>query len=247
MELFHGHFRIRWPVLLAALLVISVGLALGFWQLDRARQKAEWLAQIADRADQPPVTVAALLSRDNPGNYPVRTRGRFDNKHSFLLDNRILEGRAGYHLLTPLRTENGHWVLVNRGWLPRGRSRDRLPEVPDIPGTVTVSGRTYVPSGKAMVLREDPPAADHWPLRIQKVDLRALEGLLGVELAPFEIRVAPDLALERGEQPPRVWHDSRMGPERHRAYAVQWFALAAAALVFFVVAGLRRSATKGDN
>lgn len=246
MELFHGYFRFSWPALGLAILVVGAGLGLGFWQLDRAQQKADRLSEIAERTQQPPRTVAELIRLDNPANYPVRVRGQFDNRRSILLDNRLLDGRAGYHLLTPFQTDNDHWVLVNRGWLPRGERRDRLPVIPGIEGTVTVRGRAYVPSDKALVLREDRPSPDQWPVRVQKVDLRALRDLLGVELAPFEIRVAPEQALEGGEQLPRVWHDSRLGPERHRAYAVQWFGLAAAALVFFIVAGLRHATQRNS-
>lgn len=247
MHLFHRQFRFSWPALLLAILVIGTGLGLGFWQLDRAREKSELLAEIRERGRQPPRSVDQLLNSKSPGNYPVRAQGRFDQQRHFLLDNRMLEGRAGYHLLTPLVTANGHWVLVNRGWLARGPNRETLPDIPELDGEVEVRGRAYVPSERAMVLREDKPGGENWPVRIQKVDMQTLGGLLGVELAPFEIRVAPDFALERGEQLPRVWHDSRLGPERHHAYALQWFALAAAALVVFIVAGLSRPGTDKRN
>lgn len=66
-------------------------------------------------------------------------------------------------------------------------------------------------------------------------------------MAPFEIRVHPDAVLESGEQMPRIWHDPVMGPEKHRGYAVQWFAMASAALLFFLITGFRRRSGKQQD
>lgn len=233
-----------WPVAAVALLVVAGCVALGLWQLERAGLKEQRAARMQARAEQAPLSMDALLARDDPAHYPVHVQGHFDNSRNILLDNRMLDGRAGYHLLTPLRTENGHWVLVNRGWLARGRDRASLPAIPPIEGPVTVRGRAYVPSDRTFVLREDDLDAMDWPLRVQRLDMEALSRRLEVELAPFEIRVAPDFRLEGGAGLPRVWHDARLGPERHRAYALQWFTMAAAAVVLFILAGLRRRQTR---
>ena len=81
---------------------------------------------------------------------------------------------------------------------------------------------------------------NQWPLRVQKVDFDAIGEQLGVELAPFEIRVTPEVALGNNTPLPRHWQDvTVMGPERHKAYALQWFALALAALLIYVAAALR--------
>ena len=79
------------------------------------------------------------------------------------------------------------------------------------------------------------------------MDFDAIGEKLGVELAPFEIRVRPELALG-GQLPlPRPWRDvTPMGPEKHKAYALQWLALALAALLIYVAAAVRRRRTKRD-
>ncbi|MCC1496501.1 SURF1 family protein [Alcanivorax sp. 1008] len=228
---------------LATALVVAVCLRLAFWQLERADTKARWTQEQVERSSGEPMSLPQVLGLDSPANYPVRVRGHFDNSRVVLLDNRVLERVAGYHVLTPLHSESGHWVLVNRGWIARGDDRNVLPDIPPIDGAVTVEGFTYQYSERTFTLAEDDLSAPSWPLRVQKIEIDALAGILGVELAPFEIRVAEQSDIESGAELPRVWHDPVMGPERHQGYAVQWFAMAAAAFIFFVFASFRRRQT----
>ncbi|MCH8544559.1 MAG: SURF1 family protein [Alcanivorax sp.] len=238
-------FRPSWMGFLATLVVAAVCLQAAFWQLSRAEEKRTLARDFETRSQAGYLSLSELLVKEEPGNYPVTLRGRPDNSRHILLDNRMLDGVAGYHLLTPLRSASGQWLLVNRGWLPRGRDRAVLPEIPALvaehdDGMVTVNGRSYIYSPRTFVLADDDLSDASWPLRVQKVEMDALSALLEVELAPFEIRVDPGFAIETGEQLPRVWHDPVMGPERHQAYAVQWFALAGAVVVFFIAISLRR-------
>lgn len=236
-------FRPSWIGFLATLVVAAVCLQAAFWQLSRADEKRTLANDLVTRAEQGYQSMASLAVKADPHNYPLEVRGHFDNRYNILLDNRMLDGVAGYHLLTPLQTEAGQWLLVNRGWLPRGRDRAVLPDIPAIDGPVTVQGQSYVYSPRTFVLAEDDLSEPSWPLRLQKVEMDVLSPLLGVELAPFELRVAPGVPLEQGEQLPRVWHDPVMGPERHHAYAVQWFAMAATVVIFFLAVSFRRRDT----
>lgn len=234
------HFRPTLPGLLVTLLVVSLGVRLGIWQLARAEEKRDWLARIETRATTPQ-SLDALLVREDPAHYPVTLQGEFDNSRNILLDNRIHRGKAGYHVLTPFYSQ-GRWILVNRGWIPGGASRDTLPAVPPAAGDVAVQGHTYIYSSKAFTLAEDDYARPvDWPLRVQKVEMQALGEVLGVELAPFEIRVAEDARLDSEADFIRNWQDGVSGPERHQAYALQWFLLAAAALAVFIAASLRKT------
>lgn len=228
--------------LLLTLTVVALCLALSWWQWQRAGEKRAWLADQAAKAQAAPVTLGAVLADTAPNHRSVRVRGELDNRRSVLLDNRTHQGVAGYYLLTPLHADGGHWVLVNRGWLPRGADRRELPPVPAVSGPVTVNGAVYVPPDNALVLKDTPLPENHWPLRVQKVDFAAIGRRLGVELAPFEIRVAPDQPLGDREPLPRPWQavSAAISPERHQAYALQWLGLALAALIMYLVALFRR-------
>jgi surfeit locus 1 family protein len=227
--------------------VVALCLRLGFWQLDRADTKASWQQQQVERSGRDPLSLNEALALSEPANYPIRVHGQFDNDRVILLDNRVLDRVAGYHVLTPLQADDGKWVLVNRGWTARGADRSVLPDIAPISGNVVVEGFAYQYSDRTFTLADDDLSMPSWPLRLQKIEIDALAAILGVELAPFEIRVHPDAVLESGKQMPRVWHDPLMGPEKHRGYAVQWFAMATAALLFFLITGFRhRSGAQQD-
>ncbi|KAF0802958.1 hypothetical protein A6D6_03867 [Alcanivorax xiamenensis] len=230
------------------LVVVAVCLSLSWWQWQRADEKRAWLADQADKAAGAPLSLSGALRRRDRQHLPITVSGELDNARPVLLDNRMNQGIAGYYLLSPLRTDDGHWVLINRGWLPRGDDRAVLPTVAPVTGPLTVKGTLYEPSGRTLVLKDTPLPDHQWPLRVQKVDFAAIGARLGVELAPFEIRLAADQGL--GDQPPlpKPWQDAEttLSPQRHEAYALQWLGLAVAALVVFLVAS-RRQARRQDQ
>lgn len=235
--------RFPLPGLLLSLLVLGVCLSLSWWQWQRAGEKRAWLADQETKAHSAPVSLEQAHAMPNPQHQPVRISGVLDNDHPVLLDNRIHQGRAGYYLLSPLRTAAGRWVLVNRGWLAAASSRQQLPPVPPVTGTVRVEGAVYVPPANALVLKNTPLPENQWPLRVQKVDFAAIGARLGVDLAPFEIRVAPDRPLGDGTPLPRPWQEveTAIAPQRHVAYAIQWLVLGLASVVVFVLASRRTS------
>lgn len=232
-------FVLSWPALLITLAVIASCLWLALWQSQRGDEKAALAEQQLARQALPPQPLAEVLASTDPSGFPLLLHGNIDNQHTLLLDNRIVDGVAGYHVLSPLHTDDGHWLLVNRGWLPGGTDRRTLPEIPPLENPVTVAGVSYRYSDRVLTLAEDDLSAPSWPLRIQKVDIDALADLLGVDLAAVEIRVDPQALLESGDQLLRRWHDARLGPERHYAYAWQWLAIALAALAVFIAASMR--------
>ena len=239
------HFKTSLIPVLAASLAIAVFTTAGFWQLSRAQYKSELISSYEQRLERGVMTLEEVLALPDPINYPVQLEGSFDNSRTVLLDNRMLDRIAGYHVLTLFTTTNGHHLLVNRGWIPRGRDRAELPDIPRIEGQTLVQGRTWRYSPKNIVLVEDDLSDAQWPLRVQLVDMEALSSAMGVHLPPVEVRVDPGYPLEHNEQFRRVWIDTVMGPERHHAYAVQWFALAATVVILFLAASYRNS--KGNN
>ena len=96
----------------ATLLLLPLLLALGFWQLDRARQKTEWQATFAARSGLPPVPLTEVNVADAAHRYRrVVASGRYDGAHQVLLDNQVRAGQPGYHVLTPLRLDGGAAIL----------------------------------------------------------------------------------------------------------------------------------------
>ena len=222
-------------VVLTALGVVLFS-RLGLWQLDRAEQKQELLAQY--EAGQRTQVAITSENADQLSRYQrVSIAGRYDPAHQLLLDNMPSHaGRPGYRVLTPMQSAAG-WLLVDRGWLPLGATRSELPNVSvggaerSITGTMDALPRAGLQLASAPV---DPNAP--WPRVLSFPTQSDLERQLGHKLIP-------GLLLLDASQPDgyeRVW-EAHLGfkPERHIGYAVQWFALAGAALVIFILMGFR--------
>jgi len=215
-------------VLLAALFV-----RLGFWQWHRGEQRQEaWRSFAAGTA-----RLVALNGASDalPLYQRVAVRGRFDGAHQFLLENRSLQGRPGYEVLTVLRREAQRALLVDRGWLPLGRSRQDLPPVAVSAEPVELTGRlAHLPTPGLALGRAAPRGL--WPKLTSFPSMTQLEAAYG---APLEPRL---LLLDPGSGPgyAREWTPPGISPLRNFSYALQWWTFALATLVIWAVLTVRR-------
>jgi surfeit locus 1 family protein len=220
---------------------LALPLSLGFWQLDRADQKRRLAATFAERAGGEVVTLGSWIDDvDNWRFRQVGVAGVFDSSHQYLLDNQVRNGVAGYQVITPFVMDGeGPVVLVDRGWVPQGNDRSRLPNI----GFASTYRKL-----KAMVNHFPQPGmkigpADDgsagWPRVIQYFDMSAVEQQLNASVLPVL------LLLDRHEPDGfvREWAPAtpRIGPERHEAYAVQWFALAFAFSILYLFVWVGRA------
>jgi surfeit locus 1 family protein len=228
----------RWPTVVTSVL-LGILVSLGFWQLDRAEQKKILLTQYGSEQKQTILQLEAGLKSAVGLEYKdAVVVGHYDSDHQLLLDNRTHAGQAGYQVLTPfLIRDSGVAVLVNRGWIPLGNSRDRLPEVTVREDRQRLSGRLKIPPRKVFMLGEEAPRTG-WPWRIQKIHIESLSTELGRTLLPVV------LLLDAGQPDGyvRQWRPLvGFGPERNVGYAVQWFGLAAALLIIYLAVNTRRT------
>ena len=154
-------FRPPHPVaVLATALLVAVCVWLGYWQLDRAREK-QALIDGFRRGDATSVDITSR-SLDGLARYQaVNARGAYEPRRQILLDNMpAADGRPGYRVLTPFRrTTGGALLLVDRGWVPLGDSREQLPAV-DVPDDAReITGRVDRPPVPGLRMR-DAVAAD---------------------------------------------------------------------------------------
>ena len=133
-------FRPSFTLSLILIMLASLFLWLGMWQLDRKAEKELLFERFATA---PTLGLEQALA-DEHEFARVEAFGRYDTTRHLLVDNRIWNGRAGVHVLTPFQLTDGRWLLVNRGWLPLPPDRSSLPDVPT------------EPAADVLVLLEDP-------------------------------------------------------------------------------------------
>ncbi len=169
----------------------------------------------------------------------VQAYGHFDDTRHVLLDNKILNGRAGVHVLTPFMLKSGVTILVNRGWLPLPPDRRHLPPVPTEHSMRTINGILKKPTTDGPRLgKPDELVADEWPQLVTYLDLETVSDALGTALPPWLLQLDPaDSSGFEGRQ----WKAAVMGPEVHAAYAFQWFALSLATMIIWLTLGVRRA------
>lgn len=212
---------------------------LGAWQLTRAKTSRAALAQFASGAEDRVLARLPLELDDDLRFRRVEIDGEYVEQPQFLLDNMLHEGAAGYQVLTAMRVPGtAERVLVNRGWVPAGE-RTVLPDVAVSSGARTVTGRLEHLPRPGMRLGEQASNHGDAVVVLQYPTAEELAQRLGAPVFDYEVLLEP--AAEDGFV--RDWKAPGMAPERHLAYAGQWFALglgALAAAVVIAVKALRR-------
>ena len=211
----------------------AAGIALGNWQAGRAEEKRLLAAQVARSMGAPPTEISSQeVNRESLVSTRVAASGRFIDAHTVYLDNKLRRGRPGYEVVTPLRL-NGTHVLVNRGWVAAGRTREVLPDVPVPAGTVRIEGLALAHLPRAL----SAGAAPSGKVR-QNLELEAFAQETGLRLQPIVI----EQHSPTGDGLLREWPQPGYGVEKHETYALQWYSLAVLAVVLLIVMSIRRVA-----
>ncbi len=234
-------FRPGWKLTAFTLVFTPLLLWLGFWQLDREQEKITMQADFEARTEKPAIALERVdwNRPDELAYLKVSVTGTYDNEHSYLLDNRTYQGRVGYELISPFTAQSGMAILVNRGWIAQGATRAELPPIKRVEGQVTITATVYVPLEEPFLLSSTPEGGQTtWPRVIQSIQVPQMETELDRTLAPYTIRLQEQSpGLEQSN-----WQTVNMEPEKHRAYAVQWFTMTFALLAMYTFFGFRHPA-----
>lgn len=220
---------------LATLALLPVLIGLGLWQLGRYGYKTE-LEQAYAATGGEPVAAAAVSADERDRFRPVTARGRYDGERQFLIDNMVNQGRNGFFVITPFRLDDGGLLLVNRGWIAQDARRQPVDDIAVDDGARRIEGRVGRLPVAGLDLGDGEARVQDWPSVRQFPDTRELAGALGEPVAPWVLLLAPQ--AEDGFV--REWQPGGLPASRHLGYAVQWFALAAALAIIYVVVNLRR-------
>ncbi len=223
-----------WPTIGAAAL-IALTVWLGRWQTDRGDQKEALQAKLEARVNAPVLDLGRALPKttDETLYRRVRAQGQWVPDGQFFVDNQVFEGRAGFHVITPLRIAGSPMMaLVDRGWIERTAAYPKAPQV-DVPaGDVEVSGLVVLPPKHYLELSADTVAGNVW----QNLSIERYRSATGRDVLPFivDADIAPAGLTAVRERPDT-------GIERHREYSLTWYSLAATTLVLWIALNLRRA------
>ena len=223
-------------ITMAPVLGVALTARLGFWQLSRGHEKEVLHAAILSRQGQPALDTLTVLKDKrvlSQVHQRVSLEGRWLPKHTVYLENRPMQGRSGFIVLTPLQLDAATTVLVQRGWIPRHQQdRTLLAPIETPQGQVQVNGRIAAAPSEVMGLGKAVDATTgqtprQLPIR-QNLSVAAFSHEIGVTLAATVLQTD---ANTDGLQ--RNWPEITTGIEKHWGYAFQWFALAVVQLLLY--------------
>jgi len=216
--------RPRWIALTLAVVVIAIACVnLGKWQLRRLEGRRHANAAVIAGINRAPVPVDSLL---RPGEAVprgalwrrVQATGHYDAAGELLVRNRVLGGRAGFYVLTPLVTDSGAVLMVNRGWVGAGATAATRPDVPPAPaGDLDVVGRVR-PSERASGHTGFPPG------QVDRIAIPAIATGLARPVYGGYAELTEQRPMPAAAPQPIPPPELSEGP--HLAYAVQWFIFA---------------------
>jgi len=240
-----GAVRRRFVIVtLATLVGVALTARLGVWQLARAAEKIALQTALETRGHLPPLDNFALardaVQAETQHYRPAVLRGRWVAGHTIFLENRQMNGRPGFFVVTPLRLAGrDEAVLVQRGWAPRDiRDRTLLPRVAEPAGEVEVRGLIAPPPARLFEFS----AAASGPIR-QNLDVAAYSIEIKMPLVPLSLQqtdegAAPGAAAAGNSAANdtllRQWPHPAVDVHKHYGYAFQWFAMSALMLGLYV-------------
>lgn len=220
---------------LAAAAFFALVSSLGTWQMNRADEKRERQALFDQRLAEAPLVLTGAVASAEPLMYRrVRAAGRWLAERQVYIDNQIRNGRAGFHVVTPLELEGrSEVVLVNRGWIARDSGYPQAPPVAVAPGRVEVTGLATRPPARYRELSSETITGSVW----QNLSIERYAAHTGLQALPVVILAdAPAQGLARVTEKPDA------GVAKHVEYSLTWYALAATTLALWLAMNLKRVA-----
>jgi len=217
----------------ATVLFVALTLSLARWQAHRADEKRELQTRMEARLAEPPLVLTGMVPSEEPLLFRrVHAAGEWIAEDQIFIDNRVMGGRAGFDVITPLRLRGSRdVVLVDRGWIERTAAYPAAPDVPVPRGAVDVAGVATVPPKRFVELSSETVTGNVW----QNLTIERYAQAMHLPVLPIVIlddHPAPGLAAVHQEPDACI--------SKHIEYEYTWLSLAITAIVLWVVLNLRR-------
>ncbi|MDN5864087.1 MAG: SURF1 family protein [Gammaproteobacteria bacterium] len=215
---------------------------LAVWQYHRAQEREARIAAVEAARDAPPILLMASTLDTLQRYAHLWVKGRYIGTRQVLLMEMTRPGgtQVGYEVLTPLKLASGKLLLVNRGWVPKGRDGAIHADlsVPEQP--VRAAGFLAPLPRPGLNLGGNPAQVEDWPARLLFPTWEELDRLYGPHLLHRMMLLAPE--AKHGFA--RDWKmQPRYGPHQNYGYMVQWIAFAVIVFglwLWFSIRNLRR-------
>lgn len=229
----HKRENLRWWLATAAGVAgIAITVALGMWQLGRAAHKQAWQTAVQQQSQAAALDAQAVrvvlqqagANLQGLEHRKVHLQGQWLPEHTLYLDNRQMQGKPGFYVLTPLQLAQGDVVLVQRGWIARNfQQRLALQPIETPTGWVQIEGRMAPAPARTLALVDGDAPDAHNPQVRQNLDMPAWVQATGLSAWPLTVvQLGP-----ASEGLLRDWPVVGSGISKHHGYAFQWFAMAA--------------------
>ena len=220
-------------ILIFAIIFVPITISLGFWQIDRAEEKKEIIANYDKLLTSEPIDLQKNSEYQNW--QPIKTTGVFRETIIFE-DNAILNGRAGFKVYQLFENADGAFIFVHRGFIERNMIKNNLPFI-DLPkGKQSLSGSALIKENNSFV--KDIQESD---IRIiQEFNTESLINKFPVlkdrYLHPFLF----NLDIRDNKKFLAIEKPVNMAASKHIGYAIQWFGLCIALIILTIYAFRRK-------
>lgn len=213
---------------IAAIIVVVVTSSLGAWQLRRADEREALAALQEATAGAPPIALGRepLADPDSLSLHPLEARGSWRADKAVFLDNQVRRGRVGFDVIMPLQIQGTDMhVLVDRGWIPAGASREQLPAVISPAGQIEVVGIARQAKYRFKELGSVYREGRIW----ENITVDRFAEWSSLKLHPVFLQQTNDAA----DGLVRDWPKAGSGSDKNRGYALQWFAMTVLTVFFW--------------
>jgi surfeit locus 1 family protein len=228
-----------WPtVFTVPAILVMIGLSI--WQVQRLSWKEGLIAERTARTTAAPVDLPPAGTDLTTLEFRrVSVTGTFDHAHEFYLAARSQNGNVGYWIGTPLKTEKGEIVLINRGWVPEEKKLPAVRAEGQVAGTVTLNGVIRLPQVKGYFQPENEPGKNVWFY----IDPAQMAGAASLPMRT-DLYLDADLSPNPGGFP--IGGQTRINlPNDHLQYAITWALLALSLAVVYVIYHLKLERERG--
>lgn len=223
-----------WPTLISLLIFVCL-ILLGNWQVERLDWKLSLIEKLEMRAKGAPVELPQTPINNDDNEYlRIAVKGSFNNDLEVTMYSVGPNGEPGYDLYTPLMTNGGRSVIVNRGWVPEQIKDQELRSQSLTSGEVEIKALLRKPTTKLWYGPENDPDHNMWFYR----DIKAMSQFMKLDDA-FPMFLYAE-KINSDNRYPVAGRTEFNIVNNHLDYALTWFGLAIVLVGIYFIAHFKK-------